>query len=732
MLVACLTAIAVAVPVDALNDGDPGGAFYDDDRTTHEQSIDAIAAAGITRGCNPPLNDRFCPNRTVTRAEAAAFLRRALGLVATGGDWFGDDDGSIFEGDIDAIAAAGITRGCNPPLNDRFCPNRTVTRAEMATLLARGFDLATPIVPSRTKTWSNSNAVEELAFDAEGNLWAVGPGGAVLWNVATGAAVHYTVDDGLAANEVHSVAVAPDGSVWFGTDSGVSRLDNGHWTTWRSFGLPPLYGQPRLPYVGSIAVAPNGDVWAGLSQAWAVARFDGTAWTAFTETDGLGPGWVTDVAVGPAGTVYATTESLCCEMERHGGLSVYDGGGWHLYESFDAVRDDLYSIAVAGDGSVWLGGCSGVHHFDGREFTSFEVDAERCLGFDITVADGGEVLLATPMDGIGMFDGVDWVFSLPPRGWFNATSVAERDGVVWAGGWRDLWRVEDDTWTALVRPNQPPLYPTDAATDRNGVLWVVVFGEGAYSFNGNEWAFHEHIAGSDADILRVAETAPNGDLWLGPYQYDGITWTNHIAGVESDGFGAPTNVIDIAFGDGGSVWMAGEYAVYCLCDGLWKTYGGFPLGAVVTSVAVGAGNVAWVVTTEGIYRHNDDSWDHLTEVAGRPVTDFGVAANGPDGRVWVNVQDAFAVTDGAAWIVVTPPEAISTRFLWTMAVDGEGRLWVPHSEGPGQGLSVYDRIGWTRITTANGLASDYPQAISIDPNDTIWITSANAITRYVR
>ncbi|MDH4307732.1 MAG: S-layer homology domain-containing protein [Acidimicrobiia bacterium] len=38
----------------------------------------ALAAAGVTRGCNPPVNDRFCPAEPVTRGQMAAFLHRAL------------------------------------------------------------------------------------------------------------------------------------------------------------------------------------------------------------------------------------------------------------------------------------------------------------------------------------------------------------------------------------------------------------------------------------------------------------------------------------------------------------------------------------------------------------------------------------------------------------------------------------------------------------------------------
>ena len=78
----------------------PGGSFVDDDSNVHEGSIEAIAKEGITKGCNPPVNDRFCPERSVTRGQMAAFLVRALGLPAAGRDFFGDDAGSVFEEDI--------------------------------------------------------------------------------------------------------------------------------------------------------------------------------------------------------------------------------------------------------------------------------------------------------------------------------------------------------------------------------------------------------------------------------------------------------------------------------------------------------------------------------------------------------------------------------------------------------------------------------------------------------
>ncbi len=124
----------------ALADLPPGGSFADDNGNVHEGYIEAIAEAGITKGCNPPLNTEYCPSNPVTRGQMAAFLVRALGLTDDGGsDQFGDDDGSVFESDINKLATAGITKGCNPPTNDQFCPDSRVTREQMAAFLVRAY-----------------------------------------------------------------------------------------------------------------------------------------------------------------------------------------------------------------------------------------------------------------------------------------------------------------------------------------------------------------------------------------------------------------------------------------------------------------------------------------------------------------------------------------------------------------------------------------------------------------
>ncbi|MPZ53406.1 MAG: hypothetical protein GEU79_11860 [Acidimicrobiia bacterium] len=142
ILVICMLTLAAAVPT-AAQELPPGGSFTDDNGSVHEGAIEAIYTERITTGCNAE-ETLFCPDDPVTRGQMAAFLVRAVEGIERrpGADAFVDDDESVFEADINGIAAAEVTFGCNPPENDRFCPDWSVTREQMATFLVKAFELA--------------------------------------------------------------------------------------------------------------------------------------------------------------------------------------------------------------------------------------------------------------------------------------------------------------------------------------------------------------------------------------------------------------------------------------------------------------------------------------------------------------------------------------------------------------------------------------------------------------
>ncbi|MBW3658821.1 MAG: S8 family serine peptidase, partial [Actinobacteria bacterium] len=111
-------------------------AFSDDEGTTHEAAIDALAAVGIVSGT---VDGRYEPSKPVNRAQMASFLARTYAHVAgqplpDGPDAFPDDDGNTHEDNIDRVAAAGIATGGT---DGDYDPELDVRRDQMASFLVR-------------------------------------------------------------------------------------------------------------------------------------------------------------------------------------------------------------------------------------------------------------------------------------------------------------------------------------------------------------------------------------------------------------------------------------------------------------------------------------------------------------------------------------------------------------------------------------------------------------------
>jgi hypothetical protein len=133
--------VAAAIVIEDPLAGAYQGYFRDDETSVHQANIDLLFETGITKGCNPPLNDQFCPEREITRGEMAAFLRRNLELPTTEADYFADDGESIFQGDINALTDVGIAFGCS---ESDYCPNEPLLRDELAELFTRAYGYENP------------------------------------------------------------------------------------------------------------------------------------------------------------------------------------------------------------------------------------------------------------------------------------------------------------------------------------------------------------------------------------------------------------------------------------------------------------------------------------------------------------------------------------------------------------------------------------------------------------
>ena len=116
------------------------GPYPDIKRSPHERNIVRISDVGIACGF---ADGTYGPGRSITRGQMATMLANALKLPKPGADAprFSDIAGHAHAQNIRAVAAAGIAEGFG---DGRYRPNAPVTRGQMATFIKTGFNLPDP------------------------------------------------------------------------------------------------------------------------------------------------------------------------------------------------------------------------------------------------------------------------------------------------------------------------------------------------------------------------------------------------------------------------------------------------------------------------------------------------------------------------------------------------------------------------------------------------------------
>jgi fibronectin type 3 domain-containing protein len=134
--------------------------------------IEQLFLDGITSGCG---GGNYCPDDEVTRAQMAVFLLRAkyganlLPPPATG-VFLDVNPGDFAANFIEQLAAEGITGGCG---GGNYCPNDSITRAQMAVFLVRAFNIGRePPLPPANLSAAPGNA--SVTLDWAGVAGATG------------------------------------------------------------------------------------------------------------------------------------------------------------------------------------------------------------------------------------------------------------------------------------------------------------------------------------------------------------------------------------------------------------------------------------------------------------------------------------------------------------------------------------------------------------------------------
>jgi hypothetical protein len=236
---------------------------------------------------------------------------------------------------------------------------------------------------------------------------------------------------------VNGLAVAPDGTVWIASNSGVFSFDGAEWT--RRFDDP----------AGAVGVDGGGTVWIGgpqrnVAQSPWLARWDGEAWVRVDPTPQAPPepsnfGFIS-LAVLPDGGIWVSQSAGGWGSDllmRFDGTTMEEVQIWEYLDPFPGIFTE---IAVAPNGDLLVGGHQNgrdrqvrVARFDGDEWTEWAAHdwpffAESMGAFDMAVGPDGVLWFAFDGD-LASVDGTEWTTQIEGQG-VSAVDVAP-DGTLW-------------------------------------------------------------------------------------------------------------------------------------------------------------------------------------------------------------------------------------------------------------------------------------------------------------
>jgi len=563
-----------------------------------------------------------------------------------------------------------------------------------------------------------------------------------------------TVADGLPSNRVNAVAEDAFGYLWIATSDGLARYDGIGFRVWRvGAGL-------RDNEVWTVHVDARNRVWIGTRHAGlAVLDVDRAhmRWYDHAHDRRIGSDEVWSIASTRDGALwFGTGDGGLHRLAPDGAITRFMPRAGDARSLPDA---GVGQLAVAPDGTLWVGTKQGVARWTGHDFARLPAEAARSPATNMLVADrDGALWIGTPL-GLsavrpdGDVDAAPWagyrgmLYALLLRDragnrWLDtadglgrevdgavanvplysqyahgvirpswSTSFEDREGGVWfASSDSGLWYLQPDwmRFSVLPRRADDPASPANAyvhgiAPSADGAMWLVGSG-GVLDRLDPETGAVEHVirdVGEGYMPMAVHED-PRGIVWIASYgciaRYDPTNGglQRWHAGDANDA-ALPGDRADFADTADGLLWIASEL------DGVQARDAA---GRVVEAVpADGRRGIAQGSETRQLLR-------------------------GPDGAPWL-VGTRGVLTWDAGMHRFEPLPGAPTEDLYGLALDADGNVWLA-------GFGTLVRGRWdgaalhvvARYAQAEGLPALAPSGLTVDRSGIVWLTSMRGLVRF--
>jgi ligand-binding sensor domain-containing protein len=390
------------------------------------------------------------------------------------------------------------------------------------------------------------------------------------------------------------------------------------------------------------------------------------------------------------------------------GLLVKAGSTWENINQYNSQfgSNNVKSVAVAPDGSIWAATDSGLFHTKG---TGWEVFTDKNSSFED---------IAVEKVAIG------------------------KNGEIWAIQWPGIHRYKNGNWTKYTESTHPGFYndyPITLGVDNNGVCWAAGYGYEMWSFDGTAWTTRKNLGLDTVDYVEIYSIVfdKNNIQYVGTqnhglYQIKSDTTVQYLGG--DMGFYL-NQVNDLMVARDGKLWIAGEGGGIAIYDGLSFSNQTPNEGLGSDRVACLAGNasaIAAVNSEDGVSFYTSGSWEFFNPNKIGLFTTSGIYSLSKDksNNVWVGGNAEIAKYDGTNWTVYrSNGTGIPNEVITSIKFDSKNKVWVSSYRG----LAEFDQSAnsWNNYDVAtNGFPSDFIYDMDIDSKDVLWLATDSGLVKF--
>ncbi|MGH7533482.1 MAG: ligand-binding sensor domain-containing protein, partial [Gemmatimonadales bacterium] len=540
----------------------------------------------------------------------------------------------------------------------------------------------------------------------------------------------WTAETGLPQNSVNAITQTPDGYLWLTTYGGLVRFDGVTFTLYSAARHPGIHSDRAL----GICVAPDSSLWVGTEDGlthYAHGRFE-----TFTSRDGLPSGPILGISCDPSGDVWLA-------MDRQGVVRWRNG----KVRRFPLGRGSggVNTIVADGHGNAWLG-----LWFEPpmllRPTDSVVVPRPQdappgAIGPMPPGSIHDSSMLWRAADGFWVRDarGLRHVV-LPPAilHQYAALAIPRSDGGLWVAEAGGVAGVDPAGRYAFhAAPGVGMRFRTRSIfTDRQGTTWVGTETIGLLRLRPRLFTVLTTDDGLSSNLPMGIAGDDEGRVYVGS-NCANVTVLDHGRATVYDGHREPRAIRGCAWsllhGPGDTIWI-GTYGgpVMAWHGRTARIYGekeGLPTGLAVGLYLDHHGELWAGTLSAGLGHLHRGRFITYDTTSGLPSDQVNVITETRAGVMWVGTANGVARRDGERFTPFTSANGLAKGPIRSIYEAPDGALWFGSYGG---GLSRLKDGRFVTITADDGLFEDVVSSLTLDPAGYLWTTGNHGIARVSR